>query len=134
MGSLHKHSNRVRSAITSALADIGKGLDKLKREQVVEILTDLLRDPWLNVRWRAAAGLKDMPAPEAIPSLVAYSSGLSKQMQVFAEKMIVSLREEDKSDGSVVKKQVEDLNDKVRDLDEQIQRLEARVNNHESAE
>jgi HEAT repeat protein len=129
-----KHSNRVRPAITTALAEIGQGLDKLKREQVVEILTDLLRDPWENVRWRAAAGLKNMPAPEAIPALEAYSSSLSKQMQVYAEKMIDSLRGEDKRDGSAVKKQVEDLNEKVRKLEDQLQRLEAQVNHHQSPE
>ncbi len=129
-----KHSNRVRPAITTALADIGKGLDKLKREQVVEILTDLLRDPWENVRWRAAAGLKDMPAPEALPALEAYSRSLSRQMQVYAEKMIESLRSEDKSDGSAIKKQVEDLNDKVRKFEDQLQRLEAQVNHRQSPE
>ncbi len=129
-----KHSNRVRPTITTALADIGQGLDKLKREQVVEILTDLLRDPWENVRWRAATGLKDMPAPEAIPSLEAYKSSLSKQMQVYTEKMIQSLRGEDKSDGSALKKQMEELNDKVRKLEDQLQRIEAQVNKHQSPE
>jgi aminopeptidase N len=122
-----RHSNRVRPSITSALGDIGRGLEKASRERVVESLTDLLRDPWEDVRWRAASSLKKMKAVEAIPALESFSESISQQSQFVVEKMVASIREDDKVDGSPLKKQVEDLNEKVRKLEDQLQKLEARV-------
>jgi aminopeptidase N len=122
------HSNRVRPAIVSALADIGQGLERMKREQVVETLSDLLRDPWRDVRWQAASGLRKMNAPQAIPTLEAFRRSVSQQEQVYIEQLIESLRNADKIDGSAMKKQVEDLRDKVRKLEDQLQKVEARLN------
>jgi aminopeptidase N len=121
------HSNRVRPAIVSGLADIAKGLEKANREQVVELLSDLLRDPWRLVRFRAAAGLTQMRATEAIPALEAFSHAQSQQGQVYFEKMIERLKTADKSDGSAIKKQVEDLQTKLRKLEGQVQTLQAKV-------
>jgi len=121
------HSNRVRPAIVSGLADIAKGLEKAKREEVVELLSDLLRDPWLRVRFRVAAGLSQMRAVEAIPALEAFSRAQSQQGQVYFEKMIERLRTAEKSDGSALKKQVEDLQSKLRKLEGQVQTLQAKV-------
>jgi uncharacterized small protein (DUF1192 family) len=68
-----------------------------------------------------------MRAVEAIPTLQAYSNGLAEQNKVHIEKFINSLKSHDKSDGSAVKKQVEELNKKVRMLADQLQRLEAQL-------
>ncbi len=122
------HSNRVRPAIVSALADIGQGLEKAQREQALEKMSDLLRDPWLEVRWHAAVGLGAMQDPEAIPALESFSRSLSEQARIYAEKVIERLRQSDKRDGSALKKQVEDLREKVRALEDQIQELEAKLN------
>lgn len=126
------HSNRVRPAIVSGLADIGQSLERLKREQVVEALSDLLRDPWRNVRWQAASGLRKMMEPQSIPTLEAFSRTVSKQERVYVEQLIESLRKADKVDGSALKKQVEDLSDKVRKLDDQLQKMEAKLNHQKS--
>ncbi|UCG24533.1 MAG: hypothetical protein JSW55_00575 [Chloroflexota bacterium] len=120
-------SSRVRPAVIGGLADIGKGLEKAERERVVETLQDLLRDPELRVQYAAAFGLVQMSAVEAIPALEAYGRGQSRQNQVHFEKYVSSLKNHEKSDGSALKKQVEDLNDKVRKLDEQLQRLQAQL-------
>lgn len=125
-------SNRVRPAIVSGLADIGQGLERAKREQVVETLSDLLRDPWRDVRWQAASGLRKMKDPESIPTLEAFRRSVSQQEQVYVEQLIKSLRNADKMDGSALKKQVEDLRDKVRKLEDQIQKIEAKLNQEES--
>jgi aminopeptidase N len=125
------HSNRVRPAIVSGLADIGQGLEKAKREQVVETLSDLLRDPWRDVRWQAASGLRKMKESESIPTLEAFRRSVSQQEQVYVEQLIDTLRNADKVDGSAVKKQVEDLRDKVRKLEEKIQKIEAKLNQEE---
>jgi hypothetical protein len=116
------------------LADIGKGLEKERRERVTETLIDLLRDPTERVRYQAASGLSAMQAPEAIPALESYGRSVSRQEQVMVEKLVASLRDADKSDGSAVKKQVEDMQEKVRKLEEQLQRLKAKVDPDEAKE
>jgi aminopeptidase N len=120
-------SNRARPAAVSALADIGQGQEKANRERVVERLVDLLRDPWDRVRRSAAQGLGTAKAPEAIGALEAFSRSLSHQERTAVEQIITSLRQEDKVDGSALKKQVEELEEKVRKLDDQLQQLEAKV-------
>jgi aminopeptidase N len=120
-------SNRARPAAVAALADIGKGQQKAERERIIEALVDLLRDPWERVRFSAARGLVALKAPEAIPALEAFGRSRSQQERVTIEGLVKSLREEDKLDGSALKKHVEDLQDKVRKLDDQLQRLESRL-------
>jgi aminopeptidase N len=119
--------NRVRVNIVSALADIGQGLEKAKREEVIECLEDLLRDPNWNVTWKAVNGLATMKASESVPAMDAYGRAQSYQMKVWVDKFISSLKDEDKTDGSAVKKQVEDLNEKVRKLEDQLQNIAAKV-------
>jgi aminopeptidase N len=120
-------SNRSRPAAVSALADIGQGQEKATRERIIERLVDLLRDPWDRVRWAAAYGLQTAKAPEAIAALESYGRALSHQEQVNVEGIVASLRQEDKTDGSALKKQVEELDAKVRKLEDQLHRLAAQV-------
>ena len=120
-------SNRSRPAAVAALADVGQGQEKQARERIVERLIDLLRDPWPRVGRAAAAGLRALKAPEAIPALEAYSRALTHMEAVEVERLVAALRESDKIDGSALKKQVEDLQEKVRKLEDQLQKLEARV-------
>ena len=87
----------------SALADIGKGQEKGVREALVEQLEDLLRDPWIWTPWSAAYGLKAMKAAEAIDALEAFGKSLSVQEQAEIDRLIASLRREDKTDGSAVR-------------------------------
>ncbi len=119
--------NRARPAAVAGSADIGKGQEKNAREQIVEQLIDLLRDPWQPVAWASARGLQAMQVPEAIPALTGFGRSLSHQEQTEVERLVASMRDADKRDGSAVKKQVEDLREKVRKLEEQIQELEAQL-------
>jgi aminopeptidase N len=120
-------SNRARPAAVTALAEIGKGQEKVVRERVVERLVDLLRDPWDRVSRFAALGLRTVKAPEALGTLEAYGRRLSHQEQVFVERLVKALRAEDKVDGSAVKKQVEELQEKMRKLEDQVQKLQAKL-------
>jgi aminopeptidase N len=120
-------SNRARPAAVAALADIGQGLEKASRERVVEKLTDLLRDPWDAVRRAAARGLRTAKAPEAIEALEAFGRGLAHQERVEVERLIASLRDEDKLDGSALKKQIEELREKVRKLEDGLQKMQTRL-------
>ncbi len=79
------------------------------------------------MRFSAARGLVALKAPEAIPALEAFARSRSHQERVTVDDLVKSLREEDKVDGSALKKQVEDLHDKVRKLEDQLQRLESRL-------
>ena len=121
-----RQSNRVRPSIVTGLADIGKTLEKGQQEEVVELLADLLRDPWRRVRIHSAIGLVKMRAVEAIPALEAFNREQSAQLQVFYDRLIEQLKKSDKSDGSAVRKKVEDLEKKVRQLEDHVQRLEAK--------
>jgi len=119
--------NRVRRAIVNALADIGQGLEKARREEVIERLEDLLRDPCWSVSWQAVRGLVTMKAVRAIPAIEAYKNAQSAQLQVFIDKFISRMQDEDRSDGSAVKKQLEDLTEKLRKLEDTVQKLEAKL-------
>lgn len=117
----------ARPAAVRALADIGKGQEKAAREQVVTTLVDLLRDPHGLVRRAAASALATVSATQEIPTLESYARGLAQQERVAVERTIDDLRNQDKSDGSPLKKQVEELTEKVRKLEDQVQRLAART-------
>ncbi len=120
-------SNYARWGAVYALAEIGKGQEKARRERIVETLSDLLRDPWPRVGRVAAYGLGMLRAPEAIPALEAYARGRSHQERVAVEEIITGLRRDDKVDGSAVKKQVEDLQKQVRTLEDRLEKLSARI-------
>jgi len=128
--------DHARQVAVAALGDIGKGQNKARREQIVETLSDLLRDPWFMVHDQAARSLKELGAVEAIPALKAYSKRLSYQDQVDVENLIIDLAEEDKVDGSALKKQVEDLQEKIRRLEDRVETLAAQADaaNAESSE
>jgi aminopeptidase N len=125
-------SNDSRPVAVTALAKIGKGQEKAIRERIIEQLTDLLRDPWSRVQWAAARGLQTMKAPQAIGAIEAFGRTLSHQDQVTLQKVIKSLRQEDKTEGSALKKQVEDLQEKVRKMEDLLQKLEAKLESKDS--
>jgi aminopeptidase N len=127
-------ANNARPSAVSALAGIGKGQEKLRREQIVERLIDLLRDPWYYVHSAAAYGLKQVGDPAAIPALQAYAHRLSHQDRVEVDEIVDSLRDIDKTDGSTIKKQVEDLRDTVRKLEDRVEKLTAKVEQEDAAE
>ena len=125
--------NNARPSAVAALADIGQGQEKAQREQIVEKLIDLLRDPWYYVHRAAAAGLQCVGAPEAIPPLEAYARRLSHQDRVEIEETIAALRTKDKLDGSAIEKQVDDLRLTIRKLEDRVEKLSAKVENNAAA-
>ena len=117
----------ARPSAVSALAAIGKGQEKRQREQTVERLVDLLRDPWYYVHNAAAYGLDKVGDPSAIPTLQAYARRLSHQDSVEIDEIVDRLRTKDKTDGSALKKQVEELRDSIRKLEDRFEKLTARI-------
>ncbi len=122
-------SNRARPAAAKALAILGKNQERSQRGPIIEKLTDLLRDPWYSVTWAAARALGVLGDPVAIPALEAFGRSLSAQDQAVVAHIIEDLRAKDRVDGSAQQKQVEDLRDKVRTLEQQLQTLTARFEN-----
>jgi HEAT repeat protein len=119
--------NRARPSAASALALLGKNLDKDLRGPVLEKLTDLLRDPWYAVTWAAARALASLGDASAIPALETFGRSLSAQDQATVDRMIEDLRSKDKVDGSAQQKQIDELRDKVRTLEGQLQSWTARL-------
>lgn len=119
--------NRARPAAVTALAALGKSQERATRDAVAEQLIDLLRDPWPPVAWAAARGLAALAAPAAADALDAFGRALSAQERAEVDRLVAALRQEDKLDGSAVKKEVEELRDKLRKLEDQVQTLSARL-------
>jgi aminopeptidase N len=116
-------SNRARPAAVSALATLAGTLDKTRREPVVDLLSDLLRDPIPRVRHAALAGLKTLRATEAIPAIEAYGAPLAVQEKLRADEAIAAIR---KSEGDAIpalEKQVDELRDKLRKLEDSVAKL-----------
>lgn len=119
--------NQARPAAARALAVAGKNLERPLRAPIVEKLVDLLRDPWPSVQLAAARGLGDLKEPSAIAALEAFSRSLSQQDQAIINRIIEDIRSQDKVDGSAQQKQVDELREKVRSLEHQLQTLLARL-------
>lgn len=118
--------NRARPAAVRALATISKNLERYRRGPIVDKLIDLLRDPWYTVTWAAARALGELGEPRALPALEAFGRALSAQDDSVVKRILEDLRAKDKTDNSAQQKQVDDLREKVRTLEEQLQSLTAR--------
>jgi len=121
--------NRSRPAAASALAILGKNLEGNLRRPIIEKLVDLLRDPWYAVTWAAARALVNLGEADTIPALEVFGRSLSAQDQATVNRMIQDLRAKDKVDGSAQQKQIDELRDKVRTLEGQLQNWVARLEN-----
>ena len=126
--------NRARPSAARALAIVGKNLERHLRAPIIEKLTDLFRDPWYSVSWASARALGYLGEPAAIPALEAFGRSLSAQEQASVYRIIEDLRGKDKTDGSAQQKQVDELRDKVRTLEQQLQTLTARLEDDGNSE
>ena len=115
----------ARPTAVAALAEFGKGLERRERERVLETLIDLLRATHYSVAMAAARGLGVLGAPEAIGALETFARTRVTQEAAVVERVIASLRKQDKVDGSALQKRVETLGDSLRKLEDQVQRLQA---------
>jgi hypothetical protein len=119
--------NRARPSALRALATLGKQLERHERVPILEQLVDLLRDSWYGVAWAAARALGTLGDPTAIPALETFGRALSVQEEAAVNRIIDDLRSQDKTDGSAQQKQLDTLRDKVRTLEEQLQKVTAHL-------
>ncbi len=118
--------NRARPAAVGALADIASVQEKPRHTRAVERLVDLLRDPVTAVRRAAAQGLKTMQADAAIDALEAYRRTLPLQEQVGVERLVEAIRGKERPKEAALEKQLQELQEKYRKLEERLQRLEGK--------
>lgn len=118
--------NRARPAAVSALADVASVQEKPRYARAMERLVDLLRDPVTSVRRAAAQGLKTMQADEAIDALEAYRRTLPLQEQVGIERLVEAIRGKERPKEAALEKQLQELQEKYRKLEERLQRLEGK--------
>ncbi|MFN8440781.1 MAG: M1 family aminopeptidase [Caldilineaceae bacterium] len=115
----------ARATVPLAIGSIGVGTEKAVRERIIDALVDALRDPADRLARNAASALTTMRVTQAIPEIEALARRLNLQQRVEVERTIRVLRQQDKLDDSALKKQVEELAEKVRRLEDQIQRIQA---------
>lgn len=120
-------SNRARPAAVVALGALARRLDKRAREQAIERLVDLLRDDVQRVQFAAVAGLEAARAIEALGELEAFRETVTHQEAVRVDQVIAGLRRSEEPRLGAAEKEIEELREKLRKLEDRLERLDARV-------
>jgi aminopeptidase N len=120
-------SDRARPAAAYALGQLARRLDKRARERAVDQLVDLLRDPVGRVQLAAAHGLEAAHASEAISALEAFRATLTHQEQVRVDRILASLRKAEDPRLGAAEKELDELREKLRKLEDRLEKLHARV-------
>ena len=122
-----KTSNRARPAAVAALGTLGHVLERGDRERVRDRIVDLLRDPIERVRRAALGSLETLGDAEAIGAIESFRGSVSEQEQMTVDRVLSTLRGEDRPRVVALEKHVEDLEAKLRKLGAVVDRLEARL-------
>ncbi len=120
-------SNRARPSAARSLGALGRSLERHRRPAVREQLEDLLRDPIDRVRAAAAGGLAALGEGAAIRALQAYGKRLSDQEQTDVRRHVETIRGAQNPAPAARTKELDELREKVRKLDDALERLTARV-------
>ncbi|MFO7564351.1 MAG: M1 family aminopeptidase [Enhygromyxa sp.] len=120
-------SNRARPAAVLALGVLARRLDKRPRERAIERLVDLLRDGVQRVQFAAVAGLEAARASEALAQLEAFRETITHQEAVRVDQVIAGLRRSEEPRLVAAEKELEELREKLRKLEDRLERLDARV-------
>jgi aminopeptidase N len=113
----------ARRFAVSALADLGKHVEKPTRTRIADALAAMLRDPVYQVAVAAARGLATMQATEAIPALEQFARGRAQQEAVVARRAADALRKTGAPAENAQQKQIQELRTQLRRLEEEVQRL-----------
>lgn len=121
-------ASRARPAAVGALAEIGRlQAERGAREEIVEQMVDLLRDPDRRARWAAAQGLRTLAAGRAIRALEAFAAPLAAQEQVGVRKIVAGIRKAQEPKAAEGEARVAELEEKLRQLGARVEDLEARL-------
>lgn len=114
---------RARPAAAQAIGILAARLEVGPRERAVELLCDLLRDPDAVVQRAAAEGLAAAAAVEAVPQLEAYRRRLTHQEQDQVLRLVQRLRHSQQDLIKQTGQTLEELQDRVRKLEDQLSSL-----------
>lgn len=119
---------QVRMAAAEALAEAGRWQELGARQETLETLSDLVRAPEYSLRVATSRALRRLGMPEAIAALEATAQSLAPQDRPRIQRSIAGLRRQLKAGGTVpaLRKQVEELSEKMRKLADRVDGLEAR--------
>lgn len=124
---LGKTHFRARRGAVNGLAALAPYVDRKWREPIEERLVDLLRDPDRVIAHIAARALKNARVRSALPALETYRNSLSHQERVLMDEMLAALRKGEDEKVGALEKQVEELQVKLRKLNERMQDLEDKM-------
>jgi aminopeptidase N len=116
--------NESRHWAAMSIGTLAKFLEKADRERGVERLRDLLRDDDGRVRRMAVMGLRAANASEALDALESYGRGLSEQEQTGIKRTATAIRHAASAKPGGPDKQLDELRDTIRKLNERIEKLE----------
>jgi aminopeptidase N len=120
-------SDRARPAAAYALGVLARRLDKRARERAIERLVELLRDHVPRVRMAAAHALEAARASEALGELEGFRAGLTHQEQVRVDRILANLRKGEDPRLPAAEKEIEELREKLRKLEDRVEKLTAKV-------
>ncbi len=118
---------RARHAAAIALGEYAGRLPahSAERARAEEKLRDLLRDPVEHVRFAAVAGLEAMGASGATDALGAFRAPLAHQDQIRVDRALSRIRKGDSPKITALEKQVDELRDDLRTLEDKVGKLAA---------
>jgi HEAT repeat protein len=119
---------QVRIAATEALAEAGRWQELGARQETLETLSDLVRDPEYGLRLAVSRALRRLGMSEGIAALEATAQSLAPQDRPKIRRSIAGLRRQLKAGGTVpaLRKQVEEISEQMRKLAARVDVLEAR--------
>jgi HEAT repeat protein len=117
----------ARPASVFGLGELGKNLERGERERARERLVDLLRDPVPRIRQAALLALGNLGDTDALAALTAYRASVSEQEQLGVDRVLRALRGSEAPRTAALEKHVDELEGKLRKLDDALQRLQARI-------
>ncbi|MEE2829922.1 MAG: M1 family aminopeptidase, partial [Myxococcota bacterium] len=119
---------QVRIAAVEALAEAGRWQERGARQETLELLEVLSRDPEYDLRRAVSRGLRRLGMSGAVPVLESLARSLAAQDRPQIQRSVRALRRQLKAGGTVpaLRKQVEELTEALRKVQSRVDLLEAR--------
>lgn len=117
--------DRARPAAAMSLGAAAKMQDDATQAHATEVLVDHLRDPIGRVQKAAATGLVRLGATSAIGKLHAFKATVSDQEATDIDAQIRAIRASAKPKAKADEKEMDKLRDKLRKLEDRLEKLEA---------
>jgi len=118
---------RARAAIIDGLAASAGWQERRYLKEVIEVISDSLRDTNLNVRWSCASALVQLEATEKATELERSKPNFAEQDWPYLERKVHTLRTSSPNDKcKELQKNIEDLETKLKKLEDKISEREAK--------